>query len=114
MKKATYTELVKRQQAQADKAYEIQTNIMLQQVTAEAVKVQQVEKEQQVKVQEAEILRREKELIATVLKGAEIDRQADRDAGRSRTAALDGGGGGPCQRNSRSGRGGSRDHLQEG
>ncbi len=75
VKRATYTELVKRQQAQADKAYEIQTNIMQQQVTAEAVKVQQVEKEQQVKVQEAEILRREKELIATVLKAAEIERQ---------------------------------------
>src|SRR5665811_1612197 len=51
VKKATYNELVKRQQAPADKAYEIQTNIMQQQVTAEAVKVQQVEKEQQVKVQ---------------------------------------------------------------
>ena len=75
VKKATYNELVKRQQAQADKAYEIQTNIMQQQVTTEAVKIQQVEKEQQVKVQEAEILRREKELIATVLKGAEIERQ---------------------------------------
>src|SRR5450759_4989500 len=75
VKKATYTELVKRQQAQADKAYEIQTNVMQQQVTAEAVKIQQVEKEQQVKVQEAEILRREKELIATVLKPAEIERQ---------------------------------------
>jgi flotillin len=37
--------------------------------------VQQVEKEQQVKVQEAEISRREKELIATVLKQAEIERQ---------------------------------------
>src|ERR1035438_4308486 len=75
VKRATYTEMVKRQQAQADKAYEIQTNVMQQQVTTEAVKVQQVEKEQQVKVQEAEILRREKELIATVLKGAEIERQ---------------------------------------
>src|ERR1700719_3548989 len=75
VKKATYNELVKRQQAQADKAYEIQTNVMQQQVTAEAVKVQQAEKEQQVKVQEAEILRREKELIATVLKPAEIERQ---------------------------------------
>src|SRR5487761_131379 len=42
---------------------------------AEQVKVQQIEKEQQVKVQEAEINRREKELIATVLKGAEIERQ---------------------------------------
>ncbi len=59
----------------ADKAYELQTNIMLQQVTAEQVKVQQVEKEGQIKVQEAEILRHEKELIATVLKGAEIERQ---------------------------------------
>ena len=75
VKKAAYIETVKRQQAQADKAYEIQTNVMQQQVTAEAVKVQQVEKEQQVKVQEAEILRREKELIATVLKQAEIERQ---------------------------------------
>ena len=75
VKKATYTELVKRQQAQADKAYEIQTNVMQQQVIAESVKVQQVEKEAQIKVQEAEISRREKELIATVLKGAEIERQ---------------------------------------
>jgi len=75
VKKAEYAELVKRQQAQADKAYEIQTNVMQQQVTAEAVKIQQVEREQQIKVQEAEISRREKELIATVLKGAEIERQ---------------------------------------
>src|SRR5712675_2738564 len=75
VKKANYLEVTKRQQAQADKAYEIQTNVMQQQVTAEAVKVQQIEKEQQIKVQEAEILRHEKELIATVLKGAEIERQ---------------------------------------
>ncbi|MGB8775700.1 MAG: SPFH domain-containing protein [Terriglobales bacterium] len=75
VKKAQYNELIKKQQAQADKAYEIQTNVMQQQVIAESVKVQQVEKEAQVKVQEAEINRREKELIATVLKGAEIERQ---------------------------------------
>src|SRR5512140_1943872 len=75
VKRAQYAELVKRQQAQADKAYDIQTNIMQQQVVAEAVKVKQVETEQQVKVQEAEIARREKELIATVLKPAEIERQ---------------------------------------
>jgi flotillin len=41
----------------------------------EQVKVQQVEREQQVLVQEAEIKRRERELIATVLKQAEIERQ---------------------------------------
>src|SRR5437016_4041940 len=75
VKKAQYVEVTKRQQAQADKAYDIQTNIMQQQVVAEQVKVQQIEKEQQVKVQEAEINRREKELIATVLKQAEIERQ---------------------------------------
>jgi flotillin len=75
VKKAQYNEAVKRQQAQADKAYEIQTNVMQQQVIAEQVKVQQIEKLEQVKVQDAEIARREKELIATVLKQAEIDRQ---------------------------------------
>src|SRR6201988_4109082 len=75
VKRAQYMEGIKRQQAQADKAYEIQTNVMQQQVVAEAVRVQQIEKQEQVKVQEAEIARREKELIATVLKQAEIDRQ---------------------------------------
>jgi len=75
VKKAQYLEVTKKQQAQADKAYDIQANIMQQQVIAEQVRVQQVEKEGQVKVQEAEINRREKELIATVLKGAEIERQ---------------------------------------
>jgi len=75
VKKAQYLEVTKKQQAQADKAYDIQSNIMQQQVITEQVRVQQVEKEGQVKVQEAEINRREKELIATVLKAAEIDRQ---------------------------------------
>jgi flotillin len=75
VKKATYQESVKRQQAQADKAYDIQANVMQQQVIAEQVKVQQVEREHQIKVEEAEIMRREKELIATVLKPAEVERQ---------------------------------------
>src|SRR2546423_5251853 len=75
VKKAQYQELIKRQQAQADKAYEIQTNVMQQQVVAESVRVQQIEKQEQVTVQEQEILRREKELIAMVLKQAEIDPQ---------------------------------------
>ena len=75
IKKAQYLEATKKQQAMADKAYEIETNIMQQQVVAEGVRVQQAEKEAQIKVQEAEILRREKELVATVLKPAEIERQ---------------------------------------
>ena len=75
IKKAQYVETIKRQQAQADKAYDIQSNMMQQQVVAEAVKVRQVEKEGEVKVQEAEILRHEKELIANILKNAEIDKK---------------------------------------
>ena len=75
IKQAQYQEVSKKQQAQADKAYDIQTQVMQQQLTAEQVRVQQVEREAQVKVQEAEIARREKELIATVLKPAEIERQ---------------------------------------
>jgi flotillin len=75
IKKAQYVETIKRQQAQADKAYEIQSNVMQQQVITEAVKIRQIEKEQEIKVQEAEILRHEKELIATVIKGVEIERQ---------------------------------------
>jgi flotillin len=38
VKKAQYLEVTKRQQAQADKAYDIQTNIMQQQVIAEQVR----------------------------------------------------------------------------
>lgn len=74
VKKAQFVETTKRQQAQADKAYEIQSKVMEQQVVAESLKVQQIEKEGQIKVQEAEISRNEKQLIANVLKGAEIER----------------------------------------
>ncbi len=75
VKKAEYLEMVKKQQAIADKAYEIQGNIMQQQVRAEEVKIHQVEKIAEVEVQKAEIARRENELIATVLKGAEYEKR---------------------------------------
>jgi flotillin len=75
IKKANYLETTKKAQAQADKAYEIETNIQQQQVIMESVRVQQVEREAQVKVQDAEIERRQRELVATVLKQAEIERQ---------------------------------------
>jgi len=75
VKKADYQSSVKKAQAQADKAYDIQANVMQQQVVAEQVKVERVQREEQIKVQDAEILRRERELIATVLKPAEVERQ---------------------------------------
>src|SRR3984957_9505093 len=53
IQKAQFTEQSRKQEAQADKAYELQTNVMQQRVVAEQGKVQQSEKEAQVKVQEA-------------------------------------------------------------
>jgi flotillin len=75
IKQANFLESVQKQKASADKAYEIQSNVMQQQVIAEQVKIEQVQKTGQIAVQEAEIQRRERELIATVLKQAEIERR---------------------------------------
>src|SRR5690348_11690264 len=43
IKRASYLEMTKKAQATADKAYEIETNVMQQQVVAEAVKVRSEE-----------------------------------------------------------------------
>ena len=75
VKKADYSAIVSRQKAAADKAYDIQANVMQQQVIAEEVRIDRVQREEQIKVQDAEIQRRERELTATVLKVAEIERQ---------------------------------------
>jgi flotillin len=75
LKRADYMASVRKQQATADKTYDIQANIMQQQVMAEQVRIERVQREEQIKVQEAEILRREKELHATVLKPAEMEKQ---------------------------------------
>jgi flotillin len=75
IKKANYLETVQKQKASADKAYEIQTNVMQQAVILEKVKIEQVQKQGEIAVQDAEIQRRERELIATVLKPAEVERK---------------------------------------
>jgi flotillin len=75
LKRAEYEASVQAQKATADKAYEIQTAVQQQKVTEEQVKIEQVRKHGEIAVQEAEIQRREKELIATVLRAAEIERQ---------------------------------------
>src|ERR1035438_4138871 len=67
--------MVKKQQATADKAYEIQGNIMQQRVRAEEVTIHQIEKEHEVLVQDAEIQRSDRELQATVMKQAEYERK---------------------------------------
>ncbi len=103
IKRAEYASTVKAQQAQADLAYDIQSNIEKQKVVAEEVRVEQVRKEGEIAVQEAEIQRREKELTATVLKAAEVERkriealaEADKNrqisvaSGRSEAIKLEG------------------------
>ena len=60
VKRAEYAATVKSQQAQADLAYDIQSNIQQQKVVAEQVRIEQVRKEREVAVQEAEINRRGK------------------------------------------------------
>src|SRR3989442_5507750 len=75
LKKAAFDAEVKKQQATADKTYDIQANLMQQQVVTEAVKVTEVEKNAQIKVQQAEIQRRELELQATIQKAAEAERR---------------------------------------
>ncbi len=74
LKKATYQVDVQKAKAQADAAYGIQEQVQKQQIVAEQVHVERVQREEQIKVQEAEILRREKELVATIQKQAEADR----------------------------------------
>src|SRR5579885_1875434 len=75
LKKAEFEAEVKKQQAAADKAYDIQANVTQQQVVAEAVRVTEVEKNAQIKVQQAELQRRELELQATIQKAAEAERR---------------------------------------
>jgi flotillin len=73
--RADYTAKVQKQKAAADKAYDIESNVQQQQVIAAQVGIERVNREEQIKVQDAEILRVERELIATVLKQAEIQRR---------------------------------------
>src|SRR5207248_3457404 len=56
VKKANYLEAVKNYYFKQKTAYEIQANVMQQQVRAEEVTIHQIEKEHEVKVQDAEIL----------------------------------------------------------
>jgi flotillin len=75
LKKAEFEAEIKKQQATADKSYDIQSNITQQQVVQEAVRVTEVEKNAQIRVQQAEIQRRELELQATIQKSAEAERR---------------------------------------
>ncbi|MDR5695004.1 MAG: SPFH domain-containing protein [Armatimonadota bacterium] len=73
--KATYEAEIKAKRAEADLAYELHRYRIGQQVKAEEIQVSIVEKEKAIELEEREIARKEKELMATVLKPAQAERQ---------------------------------------
>lgn len=90
LKKASYDASTNEAKAQADLAYDLQRFKTNQALKREEVQVAVVEKEQQVVVQEREILRREKELEATVKRQADAERyrvQTEAEATRFRLEA---------------------------
>jgi flotillin len=74
MRVAEYTADVNKKKAMADLAYDLQRYQTAQAVKEQEIKVMVVEKERLVDVQEKEILRRQKELTATIEKPAEAER----------------------------------------
>jgi flotillin len=71
---AQYQATVNQQKAQADLAYDLQKFKTGQLVKAEEVQVSIIEKQKQIELQQQEILRRQRELEATVQKPADAER----------------------------------------
>jgi flotillin len=71
IQQAEFNKSAKQKEAEADLAYELQKNISAQRVKEEEVKIQVVERQKLIEVQELEAQRKEKELVATVRRPAE-------------------------------------------
>ncbi len=85
LQKAGFDATTNEAKAQADLAYDLQRYKTNQSLKREEVQVSVVEKEQQIAVQEREIMRREKELEATVKRQADAERykiQTEAEANR--------------------------------
>jgi flotillin len=73
VQKASYDQDVNRQRVKADLETDLQQRISQQQIKAEEVQIQVIEKQKQIEVQGQEAARKEKELEATVRKPAEAE-----------------------------------------
>ena len=73
VQKASYDAEVNQKKAESELAYTLQQNITNQKVKEQEVQISVVEKRKQIEVQEQEVLRRERELEATVRKPAEAE-----------------------------------------
>jgi flotillin len=76
VKRAQFQSEIKREQATAAQAGPLSEAKARQEVVAEEVRIERIRTQEQIAVQEQEVLRREKELEATVVKKAEAERRA--------------------------------------
>lgn len=74
IEQAKYNEQIFVQQAQADLAYNLQAAIQRQKIVEEEAKIKEIERAQQILIQEQEILRKQKELDANVKQPALAER----------------------------------------
>jgi len=74
LKKAAYDQEVRTKTATSDLAYELQAAKTKQRIKEEQMQIKVVERTQQINVQEQEIIRRERELDATIRKPAEAEK----------------------------------------
>ncbi|MCI0396874.1 MAG: flotillin family protein, partial [Chloroflexi bacterium] len=88
VQRAAYAGEVNRKKAEAELAYPLQQNIENQKVKAEEVQIEVVAKQKQIEVQQQEVLRREKELDATVRKPAEAEQHKIRTLAEARQFQL--------------------------
>ena len=76
IRQAQYQAEIETQKARAEQAGPLSEASARQSVVAEEVKVEKIRTQEMIAVQEQEVLRKQKELEATVIKPAEADRQA--------------------------------------
>src|ERR1044072_3350765 len=76
VKRAQFQAEIKREQATAEQSGPLANAKPRQEVIAQEVRVEKIRTQEQIAVQEQEVLRREKELEATVIKKAEAERRA--------------------------------------
>jgi flotillin len=87
VKNAEYERIINEKRAQTDFAYELEKHKMDQEIKKEEYKTKLIEKEQAILLEEKEILRREKELEATIKKQAEAERFRIEEEARARVEA---------------------------
>lgn len=71
---AGFTEEVNKKKAEAELAYQLQSSRLQQNIMAEKMEIEVIVRHRQIEVEEQEVLRKEKELLATVNRPAEAER----------------------------------------